>query len=97
MQDDISAHTCATLLTMGTQAVPLLKGLAPGFYRKRRTAVLLSIRLVMAGCAAVSHICSRSTMDPGCCYLILCQQCVHRFICGMLLTTFSKAPFSWRR
>lgn len=45
------------LLLVASAAVPFLERLTPGFYSKRRMPVLLAIRMVMAGCAAVSMAC----------------------------------------
>ncbi|PRW20960.1 26S proteasome regulatory subunit [Chlorella sorokiniana] len=52
--NDVPLNACIALLLLAIVAVPALKRLAPHVYRKRRTAVLLVIRLVMAGCAAVA-------------------------------------------
>ena len=65
LQDDNKFQTCVALLLTATLAVPLLKGFAPGFYSKRRSAVLLLIRLVMAGCAAVSAARCPGPRVPG--------------------------------
>ena len=65
MQGDVPFHMCIAGLLSATCVVPMLKVLAPRFYSKRRTPVLLAIRVAMAGCAAVSRL-AAATLHDSC-------------------------------